>query len=112
MRTDTALIMLNWLAAEMPLLPRLAIANHWLFQPLLLRLFGSKPSTRASVQTVMTPTMVQGSEKGNVIPTMAKVVFNVRTLLGDSTEEVLEYMKEVIDGKSDGCGCGCSCGCG
>jgi carboxypeptidase PM20D1 len=45
-------------------LTRAAIANSWLFEPLLVRELSATPQGAAMLQTTIAPTMLQGSPKG------------------------------------------------
>lgn len=86
----------NWLGPEMPLMNRLALANRWLSEPLLLKRFESKPSTNAMIRTTIAPTMLKGSPKENVLAAEASALVNLRVLPGDSLEQILAHFKRVI----------------
>ncbi len=55
---------LDYLGPEMPLINRVAVANRWLFSPLLVRLLGGTPLGNASLRTTLAPTMVGGRDQG------------------------------------------------
>lgn len=82
---------------EMPLDRRVALANLWLFEPLLLRMLGSDPASNATIRTTTAATMLEGSIKANVLPERASAVLNFRILPGDSLAGVLQHVRQVVD---------------
>lgn len=88
--------MLRYTAAEAGLLQRMAIANEWLFRPLLLRTLAEDPATNAMIRTTIAPTMLRGSDKDNVLPLRAEGVINFRLLPGDTREDVIKHVSEAI----------------
>ncbi len=82
---------------EMAFGMRLLFANTWLFAPLIERQLAVAPSTDASIRTTLAPTMLEGSPKPNVLPSLARAVVNVRTLPGDSLEDVRAHVREAVD---------------
>jgi carboxypeptidase PM20D1 len=89
--------MLDFLGPEMPFPQRLAVANRWLFSPLIKRMWGSKPSGDAILRTTAAVTMIEGGVKDNVLPTRAEATVNVRMLPGDSAAGVLASMATIMD---------------
>jgi carboxypeptidase PM20D1 len=89
--------MLDAIAYSMPLSIRLPMANLWLFSPLVENVLLSKPSTAASVRTTTALTMLQGSNKSNVLPTQASAVVNFRILPGDTIAIIQAHLEKVID---------------
>lgn len=87
----------NWLGPEMPLLRRVAIANRWLTDPLLLNQLAAKPSTNALIRTSFAPTMLSASPKENVLAAQARAVINLRVLPGDSAEAIMNHFRRAID---------------
>ncbi len=87
----------NWLGPEMPTLRRVALANRWLAEPLLLSQLAAKPSTNALIRTSFAPTMLSASPKENVLASQAKSVINLRVLPGDTPEMIQEHFKRVIN---------------
>ncbi|MFT4807416.1 MAG: carboxypeptidase PM20D1 [Paraglaciecola sp.] len=82
---------------SMPLSNRLPLANLWLFEPLVLSTLLKSPSSAASTRTTTAVTMLQGSTKSNVLPTIATAVINFRILPGDTVESIQAHLKRVID---------------
>jgi carboxypeptidase PM20D1 len=81
--------MLEALAPHAPLVTRMAIANSWLFEPVLLGQLGASPQGAAMVQTTIAPTMLQASPKENVLAASAEALVNYRIAPGDSIDSVL-----------------------
>jgi carboxypeptidase PM20D1 len=89
--------MLRYLGPEMPFGQRLAIANQWLFGPILIREFSKTPSGMASLHTTIAPTIFKAGVKDNVLPIDATAVVNLRILSGDSLRGVIDYVRKAID---------------
>jgi carboxypeptidase PM20D1 len=82
-------LMLEQLGPEFPYVQRMAVANLWLFGPLVERQLAAAPSTNASIRTTTAPTIFQAGVKDNVLPASARAVVNFRILPGDSVGSVL-----------------------
>ena len=88
--------MLEAMAPHAPLVTRMAIANSWLFEPLLLRELSATAPGAATLQTTIAPTMLQGSPKQNVLPTIATATINLRIMPGETTDSVTAHVRESI----------------
>lgn len=88
--------MLEAMAPHAPFLARMAIANSWLFQPLLVRQLSASPQGAATLQTTIAPTMLQGSPKQNVLPSVATATVNLRIMPGESIESVIAHVRETL----------------
>ncbi|MBA2253297.1 MAG: M20 family peptidase, partial [Nitrospirales bacterium] len=86
----------QFLGPEMSIGHRVALANLWLFDPVLKLLLDRSAPTRALIRTTFAATMLEGSSKENVLPTRARAVVNVRVHPSDSIERVLEHLTHVI----------------
>ncbi len=76
---------------------RLIFANLWLFEPLLLRVFGSSGGElNAICRTTTVVTMLEGSQAANVLPAVARAVVNVRLAIGDGVESAVERIRATI----------------
>jgi carboxypeptidase PM20D1 len=84
------------IAPEMPLGPRLALGNRWLFGPLLLRQLSAAPSTSATLRTTTAVTMLKAGVKDNVLPRSAWAAVNFRIRSGETRATVLARVKETI----------------
>lgn len=89
--------MLTMLAPQMPLGQRVAIANRWLFEPVLLKILATNPTTNALIRTTTAPTMFNGGVKENVLPDTAAAMVNFRVLPGDTLEDVKSHIEMVVD---------------
>jgi carboxypeptidase PM20D1 len=89
--------MLDYLGPEMPFTRRVALANRWLFDPLIERQFGALPEGNAMLRTTTAPTIFHAGVKENVLPSSASAVVNFRILPGDDVASVIEHVRRTID---------------
>jgi carboxypeptidase PM20D1 len=75
---------------------RMAVANRWLFDPLLVGVIGASPAGAAMLHTTIAPTMLQGSPKDNVLPQAAKGWINYRIAPGDSVAGVMGRARAAV----------------
>ncbi len=85
-----------FLGPEMGWLQRLAIANLWLFEPLVRQQLAAKPVTNTLIRTTAAPTILQAGIKENLLPSQANAVINFRIVPGDSVAGVVSYVTERI----------------
>jgi carboxypeptidase PM20D1 len=90
--------MVRALAPDAPLPVRMAVANEWLFRPLLIRQIAATPAGAATLHTTIAPTMLRGSPKENVLPQDATAWINYRIAPGSSTDEVMQHATEATQG--------------
>src|SRR5579859_2007703 len=88
--------MLQTLAPTAPFPVRMAVANAWLFKPLLIKQIGAAPAGAALLHTTIAPTMLQGSPKENVLPQDAAAWINYRIAPGDSSAGVMAKAKAAV----------------
>jgi len=96
-RTEFFDLMFDNIGYSMPLSQRLPLANLWLFEPVVLSTLLKSPSSAASARTTTAVTMLQGSTKSNVLPTIATAVVNFRILPGDTVASIQAHLERVID---------------
>jgi carboxypeptidase PM20D1 len=89
--------MFDYLGPDMRFPYKLIFANMWLLGPVVEDQLSSSPATDASVRTTIAPTMFQGSQRDNVLPTHAAAVVNFRLMPGDSIESTVQHVKSVIN---------------
>lgn len=89
--------MFEFLGPEMPWPNKLALANLWLFDPLVRKQLTRSPLTNAAVRTTLAPTIFQAGVTENVLPPTATAVINLRILPGDSIASAVAYVQRVID---------------
>jgi carboxypeptidase PM20D1 len=85
--------MLEAMAPHAPFMTRLAIANSWAFESLLVRQVSASAQGAATLQTTIAPTMLQGSPKQNVLPSNASATINLRIMPGESIQSVLAHVR-------------------
>ncbi len=66
--------------------------NFWLFEPLLIYIFDQDNKLRATINSSMTTTIINGGLKSNILPSEVSVVINCRLLPGITDE----YIKKMI----------------
>lgn len=91
-----ALAMLQSLAPESGLPLRMAVANTWLFEPLIVSQIAATPAGAALLHTTIAPTMLRGSPKENVLPQDATAWINYRIAPGQTSAEVMAHTKAAV----------------
>ena len=86
----------EFIGPEMALTSRVALANLWLFAPLVERRLAATPAADALLRTTTAPTMLEGSVKENVLPARVRAVVNFRIRPGDSMAGVVEHVRSVV----------------
>lgn len=81
---------------HLPFPQRLAFANKWLLEPLILRAYTASPGGNAAVRTTMVPTIIRAGNKANVVPSQAVATVNVRLLPGTSSRATLARLRALL----------------
>ena len=89
--------MLDFLGPEMSWSNRLALANLWLFEPLVRRQLARSPLTNAAIRTTVAPTIFQAGVAENVLPGDASAVVNLRLFTGDSIASAIARVGRIVD---------------
>lgn len=89
--------MMLTLAAEMPFTKRLALANLWLFEPLVIKNMENSRQQAPMMRTSIAPVIIEGGSKENILPQRASAVVNFRIHPNDTGESVIDYVKMVVD---------------
>jgi carboxypeptidase PM20D1 len=76
---------------------RFAFRNLWLTSGIVKRRLLSERTSAVLVRTTFAVTIISGGIKDNVIPELAQATINVRRLPGDTPEDVLDHLRDVID---------------
>jgi carboxypeptidase PM20D1 len=95
--TGPMLALLNRVGPGMHFTERMALANRWLFMPILKKEFEKEHVINSLYHTTIVPTVINSGIKDNVIPTIATAIVNCRNLPGDSQADVIAFMKEQIN---------------
>jgi carboxypeptidase PM20D1 len=90
--------MVRTLAADAGWTARMAVANEWLFGPLLVRQLSATPAGAATLHTTIAPTMLRGSPKENVLPQDAAAWINYRIAPRDTSADVMARAKDATAG--------------
>jgi len=90
--------MVRALAPDAPLLVRIAVANEWLFRPLLVRQIAATAAGAATLHTTIAPTMLRGSPKENVLPQDATAWINYRIAPGLAADDVMQRASAATNG--------------
>jgi carboxypeptidase PM20D1 len=88
--------MLRTLAPTASPMVKMAVANDWLFKPLLIQQIGATPAGAAMLHTTIAPTMLKGSPKENVLPQDATAWINYRIAPGDNAATVMARAKAAV----------------
>jgi carboxypeptidase PM20D1 len=88
--------LLETLAPTGPWALRMAVANRWLFEPLIIRQAAATPAGAALLHTTIAPTMLRGSPKENVLPQDATAWINYRIAPGDTSDTVLAHTRAAV----------------
>ena len=87
----------DYAGREMSFPQRMIFANLWLTEGLLKSQLQKSKTTNALIRTTIAPTMLEGSNKDNVLPNVARALVNFRILPGDTPESVLEYVRKTVN---------------
>ena len=76
---------------------KLGVSNEWLLRSAIISKMEKDKQTNAMVHTTLVPTIVKAGIKDNVIPTVAKATFNSRILPGETSDDVVAFVKKVVN---------------
>ena len=88
--------MFEAIAPELTGFKRVAMANLWLFEPIVRRQLEASPSTNALIRTTTALTEIRGGDKDNALPGQAEALINFRLLPGDSAATVIDHVRRVV----------------
>ncbi len=91
-----ALGMMRALAPELTLTNRMAVANEWLFAPLLRQRLATNPAANALLGTTVAPTMIEGGVRPNVLPGEATAMINFRIHPRDNAADLLRAARQQV----------------
>lgn len=87
----------DYIGPEMTLPNKFVLANLWLFKSLVTLGLQKVNTTNAMVRTTCAPTVIEGGEKVNILPSQATVYVNYRILPGDTISSVLDHTRTIIN---------------
>jgi carboxypeptidase PM20D1 len=85
------------IAPEMPLALRVPLANADLLVPIFAPWLSEQPAVNALLRTTTAATMLSGSAKDNVLPTLATADVNFRIAPGDTIAGVVDHARRAVD---------------
>lgn len=95
--TDISAEFFDALGRHFTLEKRVIFANRWLFEPVLENILFGAPSTDAMLRTTTAPTMLEGSQKENVLASRAVATVNFRVHPRDTADDIIAHVREAID---------------
>jgi carboxypeptidase PM20D1 len=87
---------LDYVGPEMPFVTKMAMANRWLFNPIIANTYSKTAAGNATIRTSMATTIFNAGIKENIIPGEAQATVNFRTQPGTTQKDVIDYVKKVI----------------
>lgn len=100
-RIDAVTPMLEALSDHLPGVVGALASKPSAAASLLSRVFAKDVEMDALQRTTMVPTIIEGGVKANVIPQSASVILNIRTIPGDTSEQVLDHIRRVVGDQID-----------
>jgi carboxypeptidase PM20D1 len=85
------------LAPYTPFATKFVLGNLWLTAPLVTHEMGAVPDGAARLHTTISPTMINGGVKDNVLPPEATAVINFRLHPRDTIASAIDHVKSAID---------------
>lgn len=93
----TVVEMLNRTKSAESFTKRMVLSNLWLFNSVVLNQLSKTKETNAMTHTTLVPTIVHSGIKDNVIPSVAKATFNSRILPGQTSDDVVDFVKKAVN---------------
>ena len=89
--------MLKVMSQEQDFKTRMAMANLWLFKPMVEKQMKSQDQSRAMLGTTIAPTIIDAGFKENALPREAKAYVNFRLHSRDSVESVTNRVRKLVN---------------
>lgn len=90
---------MDYVGPEMQGMNKVALANRWLFKPLILSQYAQAKESNAMVRTTGVTTVLNAGVKENLIPSRVSAKANFRVLPGETVKEVELEIENAIDDK-------------
>jgi carboxypeptidase PM20D1 len=90
--------MMRALAPQMSVTKRMALANEWLFGPMIRAQLAGNNAAQALMGTTVAPTVIAGGERSNVLPGEAVAQINLRIHPRDTPDALLARARKAIAG--------------
>ncbi|MBK0381715.1 M20/M25/M40 family metallo-hydrolase [Pedobacter sp. SD-b] len=91
---------LSYVGPEMPFISKMAMANQWLFAPVIESSYAKSAAGSATIRTTTATTIFNSGVKENIIPGEAEATVNFRTQPGVSQQDVIDHVRQVIDNEN------------
>ncbi len=91
---------MDYVGPELPFASKMAMANRWLFSPLIKSIYAKSPAGNATIRTTTAFTVFNAGVKENIVPGEAQATINLRTLPDTQEDKILEHIKHTIDNDS------------
>lgn len=88
--------MFEYIGPEMSLPYKVLFANQWLTENMIVQQLSKDPTTNAMLRTTVSPTMIEGGVKSNVLPTRVSAIINLRILPGETIASTQAYITQLI----------------
>ena len=88
--------MILTLAPEMPFLNRIALANLWLFEPLVLSSMEKSRQQAPMIRTSIAPVIIKGGTKENILPQQASLIVNFRIHPNDTADSLRASVEQIV----------------
>jgi carboxypeptidase PM20D1 len=85
------------LAPYVPFFQRMILSNLWLTGPIVEHMLQANPDVAATMHTTISPTMISGGVKDNVLPPQATATVNFRLHQRDTIADVIEHVRRSIN---------------
>ena len=95
--TESTKNFFEFLGPEMKFPNNMAFANPAIFKSIIVNNYAKTGSGNAMIRTTFVPTIINAGIKDNVVPTLATAIVNFRLLPGDSSENIKEKVKKIIN---------------
>jgi carboxypeptidase PM20D1 len=87
----------RYVGPELPFFKRMAFANTWLLEDMIVAEYEKTSIGTALMRTTMVPTIIRSGVKENIVPASASANINLRLLTGDSCRQITEEVRRIIN---------------
>jgi carboxypeptidase PM20D1 len=94
--SPSILELINRTKSDESFLKKTVLSNLWLFKGAVISQLEKTKESNALVHTTLVPTILHSGIKDNVIPSVAKAIVNSRILPGETSDDVVAFVKKSI----------------
>lgn len=88
---------IEYIGPEMPFVNKMVFANSNIFGSVITGIYEKSATGNALVRTTTAPTIFKSGVKDNVIPQFAYATVNFRVLPGDTIENIIAHVTQVVN---------------